>query len=50
MGAGSGRGREKSREDWRRRAVGEDIDLDIVDRGGASGSAVVWCKSIFQWL
>jgi len=32
MGAGRGRGREKRREDWRRRAVGEDMDLDMADR------------------
>jgi len=36
---GSGRGREKRREDWRRRAVGELAAFDIgAERGGSNGS------------
>ena len=45
-GEGSGRGREKRREDWRRRAVGELMALDIL-----SGGVELVLQSRFdQWL
>ena len=41
-GVGRGRGREKRREVWRRRAVGEVRDLDILSwRGWRSGQLIV---------
>lgn len=43
-GGGSGRGKEKRREDWRSRAVGELTALDIVVVAG--GQLVIQCHRI----